>query len=68
LNQAMRRNIERFPADFAFQLSKEDFENWRSQIVTSNSSAKMGLRRPPFAFTQEGVAMLSSVLRSERAT
>jgi hypothetical protein len=67
LNQAMRRNIERFPDDFAFQLSKEDLENWRSQIVTSNSSAKMGLRRPPFAFTQEGVAMPSSVLRSERA-
>jgi ORF6N domain-containing protein len=67
LNQAVRRNIERFPDDFAFQLSKEELENWRSQIVTSNSSAKMGLRRPPFAFTQEGVAMLSSVLRSERA-
>src|SRR5277367_2349407 len=42
-------------------------ENWRSQIVTSNPSAKMGLRRPPYAFTQEGVAMLSCVLRSERA-
>ena len=45
LNQAFRRNRERFPEDFAFQLSKEDLENWRSQIVTSNSSAKMGLRR-----------------------
>lgn len=64
LNQAVRRNIERFPDDFAFLLSKEDLEKWRSQIVTSNSSAKMGLRRPPYAFTQEGVAMLSAVLRS----
>jgi hypothetical protein len=67
LNQAFRRNSERFPEDFAFQLSKNDLENWRSQIVTSNSSAKMGLRRAPYAFTQEGIAMLSSVLRSERA-
>ena len=67
LNQALRRNEERFPDDFAFQLSTEELENWRSQIVTTNSSAKMGLRRPPYAFTQEGIAMLSSVLRSERA-
>jgi hypothetical protein len=67
LNQAVRRNLERFPEDFAFQLSKAELENWRSQIVISNSSAKMGLRRPPYAFTQEGVAMLSAVLRSGRA-
>jgi len=67
LNQAVRRNIERFPEDFAFLLSKDELENWRSQIVTSNSSAKMGLRRPPYAFTQEGLAMLSAVLRSGRA-
>src|ERR1039457_4879730 len=67
LNQAVRRNIERFPEDFAFLLSKDELENWRSQIVTSNSAAKMGLRRPPYAFTQEGVAMLSAVLRSGRA-
>ena len=66
-NQAVRRNVERFPDDFAFQLSKEELENWRSQIVTSNPPAKMGLRYRPYAFTQEGVAMLSSVLRSERA-
>jgi phage regulator Rha-like protein len=66
-NQAVRRNIERFPEDFAFQLSKAELEHWRSQIVTSNPSAKMGLRRPPFVFTQEGVAMLSAVLRSDRA-
>ena len=67
LNQSFKRNIERFPGDFAFQLSRVELENWRSQIVTSNPSAKMALRRAPFAFTQEGVAMLSSVLRSERA-
>src|SRR5438067_1390377 len=67
LNQAVRRNIERFPADFMFQLSPTEFEQWRSQIVTSNPAAKMAVRRRPFAFTENGVAMLSSVLRSERA-
>ncbi len=67
LNQAVRRNPKRFPDDFMFQLSKEELENWRSQIVTSDSAARMGLRRPPLAFTEQGVAMLSSVLHSERA-
>jgi ORF6N domain-containing protein len=67
LNQAVRRNLDRFPADFMFQLNEEELENWRSQIVTSNSGAKMGLRRPPYAFTEHGVAMLSSVLKSKRA-
>src|SRR5947209_13260549 len=67
LNQAVRRNRGRFPPDFMFRLTKEELENWRSQIVTSNSAAKMGLRRAPYAFTEQGVAMLSSVLRSERA-
>lgn len=67
LNQAMRRNLDRFPEDFAFQLSRDELDQWRSQIVTSNPAARMGLRRPPFAFTQEGVAMLASVLRSPRA-
>jgi hypothetical protein len=67
LNQAVQRNIDRFPADFMFQLSAPEFEKWRSQIVTSNSGAVMGLRRPPYAFTEHGVAMLSSVLRSKRA-
>jgi hypothetical protein len=66
-NQAVRRNMERFPKDFAFQLSRSELEHWRPQIVTSNPSARMGLRRPPFVFTQEGVAMLSAVLRSNRA-
>jgi DNA-binding PadR family transcriptional regulator len=50
-----------------FQLSKEEYENWRSQFVTSNPGAKMGLRRRPYAFTEQGVAMLSSVLNSQRA-
>ena len=66
-NQAVKRNRERFPEDFAFQLSKAELEHWRSQIVTSNPSAKMALRHPPFVFTQEGVAMLSAVLRSDGA-
>jgi hypothetical protein len=67
LNQAVRRNLERFPDDFMFQLDGEELQNWRSQIVTSNPGAKMGLRRPPYAFTEHGVAMLSSVIKSKRA-
>ena len=66
LNQAVKRNIERFPSDFMFQFSKEEFENWKSQIVTSNSD-RMGLRKMPYAFTENGIAMLSSVLKSKRA-
>ena len=67
LKQAVKRNIERFPEDFMFKLTKEEFTNWRSQFVTSNSSDKMGLRYAPFAFTEQGVAMLSSVLHSKKA-
>ncbi|MBR1493159.1 MAG: ORF6N domain-containing protein [Bacteroidaceae bacterium] len=102
LNQAVKRNINRFPEDFMFKLTKSELEilrsqivtsnpierqqntNWKSQLVTSNldnnhgsdilmsqnatsSFAKMGLRRPPYAFTRNGVAMLSSVLRSQTA-
>jgi ORF6N domain len=67
LIQAVKRNIERFPPDFMFQLTREDLENWRSQIVMTNPAAKMGLRREPYVFTEQGVAMLSSVLRSKRA-
>ncbi len=67
LNQAVRRNRKRFPEDFMFQLSKEEFADWRSQFVTSNASITMGARRPPYAFTEQGVAMLSSVLNSDRA-
>ena len=66
LNQAVRRNIKRFPEDFMFQLTKEEMDNWKSQIVMTNKE-KMGLRRRSFAFTENGVAMLSSVLNSERA-
>ena len=66
LNQAVKRNIERFPENFMFQLDEIEFKNWRSQFVTSNSD-KMGLRRPPYAFTEQGVAMLSAVLKSETA-
>ncbi|MCR4311657.1 MAG: ORF6N domain-containing protein [Candidatus Uhrbacteria bacterium] len=64
--QAVRRNRGRFPEDFMFQLSAKEFENWRSQFVTSKSD-KMGLRYRPFVFTEQGVAMLSSVLKSKRA-
>jgi hypothetical protein len=67
LVQAVKRNIERFPPDFMLQLSQQELENWRSQIVISKPSAKMGLRRRPYAFTEHGVAMLSSVLRSHQA-
>lgn len=67
LNEQVKRNLARFPADFMFQLDQEEFENWRSQFATSNSAARMGLRRKPYAFTEQGVAMLSSVLNSERA-
>lgn len=66
LNQAVKRNIDRFPEDFMFQITDEELENWKSQIVISNS-IKMGLRRNPFAFTELGVAMLSSVLNSKIA-
>ena len=66
LNQKVKRNQRRFPSDFMFQMTKEDIEEWISQIVISNS-IKMGLRKPPYAFTQMGVSMLSSVLNSETA-
>ena len=84
LNQSVKRNIERFPEDFMFQLTKGELEilrsqfvtsniveiqgdgDWKSQFVTSNFS-KMGTRKPPYAFTENGVAMLSSVLRSPLA-
>jgi ORF6N domain len=66
LNQAVRRNSRRFPEDFMFQLTPNELQNWMSQIVISNSE-KMGLRKPPFAFTELGVSMLSSVLNSETA-
>ena len=67
LNQAVKRNAKRFPDDdFMFQLTKGEFDVWRSQIVTSTGDVK-GLRYAPLVFTEQGVAMLSSVLNSERA-
>jgi hypothetical protein len=78
LNQAVRRNLKRFPEDFMFRLNKQELEIWKSQIVTSNdknlrsqivtsSLEHGGLRYPPYVFTEQGIAMLSSVLNSERA-
>ncbi|MFN0103800.1 MAG: ORF6N domain-containing protein [Bryobacteraceae bacterium] len=67
LNEAVKRNLSRFPEDFMFRLSPDELNSWRSQIATSNPSAKMGLRRQPYAFTEHGVAMLSAVLNSGRA-
>ncbi|MBU4186031.1 MAG: ORF6N domain-containing protein [Proteobacteria bacterium] len=64
LKQAVRRNIDRFPSDFMFELNKDEFNNLRSQIVTSSWG---GARYFPMAFTEHGVAMLSSVLNSNRA-
>src|SRR5207245_9339515 len=66
LNQAMARNRKRFPADFAFQLTDDELAALRSQIVISNTG-RGGRRYLPYAFTEQGVAMLSSVLRSARA-
>lgn len=78
LNQAVKRNIDRFPADFMFQLTTEEWERMRSQTVTSSSMAspmrsqvvtasRRNLTALPYAFTEQGIAMLSSVLRSPRA-
>ena len=64
LNQAVTRNISRFPSDFMFQLSDMEFKNLKFQFGTSSWG---GTRKKPFVFTEQGVAMLSSVLRSERA-
>jgi hypothetical protein len=66
LKEAVRRNLERFPEDFMFELTRKEFANWRTQFASSNSD-KMGLRVPPFAFTEYGVLMLASVLNSEKA-
>ena len=66
LKRAVRRNIERFPEDFMFEMTKEELENWRYQFGTSNKE-RMGLRVPPFLFCEHGAVMLASVLNSERA-
>lgn len=67
LKQAVNRNLERFPEDFMFKIAKQELENLRSQIVTSNLGAKMGPRYSPYVFTEQGIAMLSSVLRTPQA-
>ncbi len=66
LKQAVKRNLERFPDDFMFEMSDHEFKIWRSQIVTSKSDL-MGLRYAPFCFTEQGVTMLSCVLNSHQA-
>ena len=66
LKRQVKRNIIRFPEDFMFELTELEFKEWRSQFVTSNED-KMGLRYAPYAFTEDGVAQLSTVLSSERA-
>ncbi len=80
LNQAVKRNIDRFPADFMFQLNKKETDIWKSQFVMPNLKSQIviskqnkagqgwgGRRKPPLVFTEQGVAMLSSVLNSKRA-
>ncbi|THJ24770.1 MAG: ORF6N domain-containing protein [Nitrospira sp. CG24E] len=66
LNEQVQRNKKRFPSDFMFQLTSEEVERLRSQFATSKIGSG-GRRYPPYAFTEQGVAMLSSVLHSERA-
>jgi len=66
LKQSVKRNMSRFPEDFMFEMTIEEFSDWRSQFVTSNSD-NMGLRYAPFCFTEQGIAMLSSILNSEKA-
>ena len=66
LKRQVKRNLLRFPDDFMFELTDQEFKDWRSQFVTSNED-KMGLRYAPYAFTEDGVAQLSTVLSSERA-
>ena len=73
LNQAVKRNIDRFPEDFMFQLTKPETEEWerltrsRSQIVTLNKTRGTNIKYQPYAFTEHGILMLSSVLKSSRA-
>jgi hypothetical protein len=64
LNQQVKRNIKRFPEDFMFQLTEQEFHNLKSQIVTSSWGGK---RKLPYVFTEQGVAMLSGILNSDRA-
>jgi phage regulator Rha-like protein len=66
LNKAVKRNIERFPENFCFQLTEKELNEWKFQFGTSNK-VKMGLRKLPFVFTEQGVSMLAGVLRSKTA-
>ena len=66
LKEQVRRNLSRFPENFMFELTKAELEEWRNQFATTNKE-NMGLRIPPFAFTEYGVLMLANVLKSERA-
>lgn len=66
LKQSVKRKIKRFPDDFMFEMTEYELNNWRSQFVTSNSD-RMGMRYLPFCFTEQGVAMLSGILNSDRA-
>ncbi len=66
LNEQVRRNIDRFPEDFMFEMTSEELADWKSQFATSNREV-MGLRKRPSVFTEHGVLMLSSVLNSKTA-
>jgi hypothetical protein len=66
LKEAVRRNISRFPPDFMFEMNIKEFENWRSQFVSSKED-RLGLRYAPFCFSEQGVTMVSCILNSERA-
>lgn len=66
LKEAVRRNINRFPSDFMFEMTAKEFENWRTQNATSKSD-RQGLRHAPFCFTEQGVTMLSCILNSDQA-
>ena len=63
LNKAMKRNLSRFPESFRFQLTEEEYENLRSQFVTKSESKHGGRRYMPYVFTEQGIAMLSAVLK-----
>jgi hypothetical protein len=67
LNQAVKRNIKRFPADFMFQLSNSGWEHLKSQNVISKTEKRGGTQKLPFAFTEQGLAMLSGILNSDKA-
>lgn len=67
LNQAVKRNIDRFPDDFMFQLTREEYNSLRSQIVTLENGKGQHSKYEPYAFTEQGVSMLSSVLKSKKA-